>query len=320
VTSPSLDPMVSRRKLRSELRRIRVGLGLKQAEVAGRLFWSPSKLGRIESGEVTISITDLKALLAEYGVAEPDRVQELVTLAGAARRAHRQRSEWEDWRGVASDPFLKYLDFESLATAIRSFEPTVVPGLLQVEPYIREITRVALERDDEDRLERFVELRKRRQELVFDEEGVIQERYFVLDESALRRMVGGPAVMRHQLEHLVELARSDGPDLTIRVVPFEFGLHPRWQTPYVIIELPTAEEAAGVASADGVDEPGFAVDVDQYVLFLENSRGSLVIQEKEKGGREVLEYLRQFLTLTDQLDRSASLAVIERALKELPEA
>jgi transcriptional regulator with XRE-family HTH domain len=274
------DPNVLRRRLRSELRRIRETSGLIQKDVASAMDWHASKLVRIEAGSVRLSVNDLRALLTFYGVTDAEEVGRLVALARSARR----RSWWEGHRSVASAQHIAFLGFESSAVVIRNFEPIVVPGLLQTEDYARAVI-VAHEgaHADKNRIDALIDLRMERQEL-FDRPDA-PEIHFVLDESALHRMVGGRSVMTQQFRRIREIA--DRPNVTIKIVPFGTGFYPMCHTGYVIF--------------------GFSDPADGDILFVEYPLGELVFREDvghtsdaDTRGVSPADCLRIFLTVQEQ--------------------
>ena len=128
-----------RRQLLAELRRLRPPHIVTQKQVADALDWSPSKVTRIENGSVSLSVTDLRALLAYYGVTDPEVVDGLVDLA---RRSRRARSPFAAFGDVFSPDALRFFDYEHSATWIGSIELLVVPGLLQTEDYARAVMGV----------------------------------------------------------------------------------------------------------------------------------------------------------------------------------
>ncbi|MGH3977188.1 MAG: Scr1 family TA system antitoxin-like transcriptional regulator, partial [Pseudonocardiaceae bacterium] len=130
----SLDPAIHRRRLRSELRNAREAAGMTQRDVAAAMDWSQSKLIRIESGAVNISTNDLRALLHHYNV-DSTRIDALVDVA----RAGREMTRWSIYKDVASPELIAFLGYESSASIIRTFEPFLVPGLLQTEEYARTV-------------------------------------------------------------------------------------------------------------------------------------------------------------------------------------
>lgn len=213
-----------------------------QEQVAVAMEWSLSKLIRIEGGGVSISISDLKSLLTLYQIAEEGHVEELVALARAAR----QRSWLTAFRDITSSQYVTFVGYEAAASIIRQFEPTLIPGQLQTEEYARAVTLEYAA----DRVDKLVEIRIRRQELLEEPRRLF---FFILDEAAIRREVGAPTnpgIMRRQLRNLIEIARQ--PNITIEIVPFSAGVHPGMKGPFTVLEFP------------GDDED---------ILYLENARG-----------------------------------------------
>jgi transcriptional regulator with XRE-family HTH domain len=247
-------PVVQRRRLRIELRRARLDAGLTQGEVADAMEWSLSKLIRIEAGSVNISTNDLRMLLHKYQIEDADRISDLVALARAAR----ERSWWSGYREIISPQFFQFLEYEAAASIIRNFEPLLVPGLLQTEDYAAAATRGLSGRSAEEPSDSLLELRMRRQDLLDRLDPPLL--FFILDEAAVRRVVGGKAVMHSQLRHLVDMA--DRPNVTIEVISFGVGIHPGMAGPFVIHEFPDAadddvlylESQGGVVRQDSVDE------------------------------------------------------------------
>ncbi|MEU3794753.1 helix-turn-helix domain-containing protein [Streptomyces fructofermentans] len=228
---PLIDPALQRRRLREQLRRLRESKHLTQRAVADELEWSHSKIIRIEAGTVGISITDLRALLALYEVADAAQVDAMVSMARAAK----ERPWWDRYKNSAPQAFVLSIAYENAAAVIRNFEPDLVPGLLQTEEYAREVLRWT---SPPDQLEERAELRLERQERLFRPDG--PEMHFIVDEGVLARTVGRPGVMRRQLVQLRELA--DHPKITLRVIPFHLGLYRYFTTSYVIYEFAEADE------------------------------------------------------------------------------
>jgi len=233
---------IQRGRLTRELRRIRKDAGMTQEQVAAAMEWSLSKLIRIEGGGVSISVSDLRSLLTLYQIAEDGHVEELVALARAAR----QRSWFTAFRDITSSQYVTFVGYEAAASIIRQFEPTLIPGQLQTEEYARAVTLEYAA----DRVDKLVEIRIRRQELLEEPRRLF---FFILDEAAIRREVGAPTnpgIMRRQLRNLIEIARQ--PNITIEIVPFSAGVHPGMKGPFTVLEFP------------GDDED---------ILYLENARG-----------------------------------------------
>ena len=168
-------------------KRARQHSGLTQEQAANQLYWSESKIIRIENGASGVSVTDVKALLDLYGVTDPGQVNLLVKLAQAARK----RSPLGAYRDVAPQSLLQLIEYESVASAIRQFETVFIPGILQTADYARAVIENYY--DDEQpnlgRLRALVELRLRRNAL-FDSDDA-PSFHFMLDEAVARRLVGG---------------------------------------------------------------------------------------------------------------------------------
>src|SRR5690349_9896931 len=233
-----------RRQLLAELRLLRPSHVQTQRQVAEALDWSPSKVTRIESGAVSLSVTDLRALLDYYGVTDPALVERLVDLA---RRSRRARSPFAAYADAFAPIALRFFDFEHSASWLGEVELLVVPGLLQTEEYARAL--MGVHELGPEKTERFVCCRNVRQQLL--DRADPPELSFVIDEAVLRRVIGGRAVMRAQLRRLLDLAER--PHLAIRVLPFALGEHVGLRGPFVLLE--------------------FAGTNDPDVVYLEQRRG-----------------------------------------------
>ncbi|MFF7067960.1 helix-turn-helix domain-containing protein [Streptomyces pseudovenezuelae] len=220
-----IDPSLNRRRLRIELRKAREQTGLTQRDAVKSLEWSLSKLIRIEAGTVSLGVTDLRALLQLYEVTDPEVVAELEEAA----RGSKGPSWWAPYSDVVSAQYALYLGYEGAADTIRMYNPIVLPGLAQTEDYATALLS-ALTQESRVRLQ--VELRVTRQERFFESDHG-PEVDIVLDEAALRRQVGGPAVLRRQLDHIKKLAEH--PRATIRVLPFTAGAHYSIGTPFILL-------------------------------------------------------------------------------------
>lgn len=209
---------VARLRLRLALHRAREAKRLTQRQVASALEWSLAKVNRIEAGDVTISITDLHALLQLLEVTEPGRVEELTEIARAARR----RGWWNapEFRANLTPAMIESLQFELAASAIRSFQPSLVPGLLQTRDYATAVL-ADLGRDlaEEVRSTR-LEVRLRRRDQLLDRPDP-PEQLLILDESVLLREVGGARITSEQLYEL--LAQAQAGRVTVRVLPLAAG-------------------------------------------------------------------------------------------------
>jgi DNA-binding XRE family transcriptional regulator len=258
-SDPNQNPTLLGRRLAVELTRHREAAGLTREEAAQQLEWSTSTIFRIETGRSRPQPGNVKVLLDLYGVAAPER-DGLIQLTRDARRP----GWWHSFRDVLPNPYEVYIGLEAGAAAIRNFEPVVVPGLLQTEEYARWTFRNGPRELDQDEVERRVQVRMERQRVLSRKDR--PRLWAVLDEAAIRRVVGGPAVMREQLLHLVE--SSEQGRTTLQVVPFGAGAHAGTTGPFVVLDFPqpTDPVVVYVETLAGDIYLEAPTDVDRYTL------------------------------------------------------
>lgn len=209
---------MARLRLRLALHRAREAKRLTQRQVASALDWSLAKVNRIEAGDVTVSITDLHALLRLLEVTEPGQVEELVEAARAARR----RGWWDapEFRAHLTPAMIESLQFDLAASTIRNFQPSLIPGLLQTHEYAAAILAdLGSDLTEEIRSTR-LEVRQRRRDQLASRPDP-PEHLLILDESVLLREVGGARVASEQLYHLLEQAQAGR--VTVRLSPLASG-------------------------------------------------------------------------------------------------
>jgi hypothetical protein len=192
--------------------------------------WSLSKIIRIETGSVGVSTNDLNALLHLYKVKDPQRVRELISQAREARK----QTWWSRYRSVLPPIYFQYIEYETSATIIRTYETLVVPGLLQTEEYATAITRLYRINLTPKRVQALVEVRMKRQELLL-RESATPLLFFILDEAVINRLIGDEVVRQSQLEKLIRIAERPG--VTIEIVPFSVGLHRGMAENFSILEF-----------------------------------------------------------------------------------
>jgi transcriptional regulator with XRE-family HTH domain len=281
------NPAVQGRRLRATLKQARRDAGLTQDQAAGKLEWSLSKIVRVESGAVRVSTTDLKALLAQYKVTDPGRVEELVQMGREAR----QRPWWSAYREFASQRYLEFVEFEQAAESTLHFQPLFVPGTLQTRDYATAIIWRLVRDVTEERANGLLSFRMRRQKLLDSAEPPTLS--FVLDESVLYRQVGSTEVMQGQIDRLIDLAAR--PTITIQIYPFSAGPSYGTQTPFVIHQF---------ADPDDLD-----------VLYLEGPRGDTIVADDAD---EITRYQRAFAELQQMsMSRPESLTFLRKLRKEL---
>jgi transcriptional regulator with XRE-family HTH domain len=238
-------PTVRRRRLGTELRKLRESNGYKLEEVAAQLGVAPSTLSRIETGKAPTKSAYLGQMLEMYGVVDQAQRQVLVDMA---REGHR-KGWWAAYDDVLPSGFDIYVGLEAETAAIRGYEISVVHGLLQTPQYARAVLSEMFPRHSVEQIDRLVDLRIQRQRR-FDDDPPL-ELWAILDEAVIRRPVGGQAVMRGQLEHLLKMTARPG--LTLQILPFSCGAHAGHGGPFSILEFPnrTDSEVAHVESVGG---------------------------------------------------------------------
>jgi transcriptional regulator with XRE-family HTH domain len=264
MTSGAEDPSVLRRRLLTFLRRQRRAADLTQIEAAEALDWSLSKLIRIETGVQGISVTDLKAVLALYGVVDKALVDSLIEDARGSRR----HSWWHAYRDIVSPQFAQYIGQEGIATSLKVFHPFLVPGLLQTEGYAAALHQAF---PDPERALRVVELKMERRKRTFANSG--RHITFVLNQEALYRQIGGAAGMREQLQHLLKVTEAQ--DVMLRVVPFTAGAHAGLGGPFVLLR--SDETGDGMVYIESVNGDQLIRDdaesIKQYESYFEQLNG-----------------------------------------------
>ncbi|MGI5452865.1 helix-turn-helix domain-containing protein [Streptomyces sp. CA-249302] len=249
-------PAVRRRKLGAELRALRASAGLTSGEAARMVGWHQSKVSRIETGASGVKPADVRLLLDAYGIADSQLRELLLVLAGSDEGGGRHHW-WHAYRGILPPTYRDFISLESQASAMRTLETSVVPGLLQTPEYARAVTRAAVDGLDDERLDALVEVRLARQDVLRSNPPL--ELAAVLDEAVLHREIGGPDVMTRQLERLIEAARL--PQVSLQVLPFAAGAHVGVTGPFVIFS--------------------FSRTSDLDVVVLDHLTSSLYLERKE---------------------------------------
>ncbi|MFF9124439.1 helix-turn-helix domain-containing protein [Streptomyces sp. NPDC014889] len=270
----NVNPTVRRRRLGQELRRLRELKGMTAEEVAERLLVSQSKISRLENGRRSISQRDVRDLCGVYEVEDHRIVDSLMQMAKDSRQ-----QGW--WHSFGDIPYSVYIGLETDAASLRIYDPQVVPGLLQTRQYAEALIAGALPETAPADIEKRVQVRMRRQERISAAENPLRL-WTVLDEAALRRVVGSPALMREQLEHLVEQTRL--PHVTVQVIPFEMGAHPGLNGQYAILEFPDTADSS-VVYIEGVTSDLYlekANDVQKYSVMYEHLRAQALNVEQSR--------------------------------------
>ncbi|AZQ35755.1 XRE family transcriptional regulator [Streptomyces cyaneochromogenes] len=235
------DPSLNRRKLRLALKAARDKKALTQRDAADHLDWSLSKVIRIEAGTVSLSVTDLQAMLRLYEVTDESVVKELEQAA----RGSKGQSWWSEYNDIIAPPFAQYLGYENAADSIRTYHPTLIPGLLQTTDYMTAFFHAS---PPSTPIPRNVDLRTARQERVFADGGPSVT--VIVDESALRRLIGGIGTMRGQLTHIKQRA-AEG-KIKLQVLPLTAGAHDSLENSFILLGFHDDEDVLYVAGPGGV--------------------------------------------------------------------
>jgi transcriptional regulator with XRE-family HTH domain len=217
-TPPGDSPTVLRMLLARQLQALREKAGMTYEQAAEAIYSSPWTIRRMERAEGGLKPLTVKSLLMAYGITDIREIDAFLDLARGASKP----GWWHSYDDVLPSWFRTAVGLEESASLIRSYQPQVVPGLLQTEGYIRAITAASFPAAPEDFTERAVALRLARQQLLARPEP--PGYWVVMDETVLRRRIGGPQVMREQLARLIEATQL--PKVTIQVIPFDAGWHP----------------------------------------------------------------------------------------------
>ena len=259
----TLNPTVRQRELGRRLREQRLEHGLTVEEVAEKLLCSATKISRLETGTRRPSLRDVRDLCGVYNV-DKATTDEFMELARGAR----EQAWWTQYEDLKLDP---YLGLEQVATAITSFTTFYLPALLQTEEYTREVIRKVAPKMDPGIYRQRVEVRMLRQKVL---EKIDRPRYRVLlDESVLRRPVGGPELMVAQIKKILQAEREG--KASIQIIPFDYGVLAAEDSNFVLLEFDQTTSISPTVFVEGLTR-------NQY---LENSAD--VVRYKE-----AIDYLR----------------------------
>jgi transcriptional regulator with XRE-family HTH domain len=202
--------------LGTQLRRLREAKGISREAAGWEIRASDSKITRLELGRVGFKERDVEDLLTLYGVTD---ARDRATLLGLARSANAP-GWWHRFSDLLPTWFQPYLGLESAAEIIRTYELQYIPGLLQTPDYARAVVKISHGNAPAEEVERRVTLRMERQQVLTRANQL--QMWVVVDEAVLRRLIGGPAVMRGQVGSLIEATKL--PNIRLQVLPFAAGV------------------------------------------------------------------------------------------------
>lgn len=279
-------PTVRRRRLGSELRRLRDHAGLRLEDVAKVLECSTSKVSRIETGQGLAKALELRAMLDLYGVTDDEARRVIIDI-------HRRASEsgwWEqdEYESVLPSGLGVYVGLEYDARLVQTWELSWVTGLLQTADYARAVLGSSRIGQSEE-ADRLVNVRMERQKRLTASSEPL-ELWAVMDESVFRRPIGGPDTVRDQIGHILDLGKL--PNVNIQVCPLSKGMHPGLRGSFAILEFGPA---------------------DPRVVYVEAPSGNLFVERDS----QVRSFASSYSALqATALDPTDSAALLQRVAKE----
>jgi transcriptional regulator with XRE-family HTH domain len=278
-------PLLPRRRLGVELKRLRGNRTLD--EVAADTLISTSKLSRLENGQGVPQPRDIRDLISFYGAdrATSERIRRWMNEG-------RRQAWWKEYSEVIRESADVLLDYESGASVIRAYMPMILPGLLQTEAYATKATKALYPHLQPEQVDKFVQVRLRRQKMLFGTDDEAPRLLAVVDEAAvLRALYMGPlGDGRAQLEHLRYMSQRR--NISIRILPLQAGLH------------------AGLLGLFTIYQ--FSDDIDRDVVHIETHLGDRYLEEQSS----VLEYIRLFDSITHRaLDDAETYALLARLIE-----
>jgi len=258
----SAGPTVQRLVLGGHLRRLREEASITTEQAAGAIRGSHSKISRMEHGRVGFKDRDIADLLTLYGVTSGEEREVLLKLAREANTP----GWWQGYSDILPHWVEPYFGLEAAASIIRIYELQFVPGLLQTADYARAIIRLGNASTEED-VTRRAEARIARQEILTRENP--PRLWAVMDDGALRRSIGGKAVMREQIRHLARMCEH--PAVTLQILPFQVGGHPAMGGPFTILRYsePDLRDVVYIEQLTSALYLDKVAEVDSYLEVME---------------------------------------------------
>jgi transcriptional regulator with XRE-family HTH domain len=253
-------PTVLRVVLGRRLQHLREKCGLSYEEAGQALDVTHATVRRMEKAEVGLKVLYVEKLLQTYGVTDQSEISQFVALARQAN----QPGWWHRYRDVLPEWFSAFVSLESESHVIRAYEPHYVPGLLQTEGYARAVLRAGMPQVSEEEIRRQVALRMERQAVLERDDPPML--WVVMDETVLRRSLGGPEVMREQIDSLIDASRH--PKVRLQVMPFSVGPHPAMYGPFHLFRFPI-DELPDVACSESLVGAAYFDQRDDVATFLE---------------------------------------------------
>ena len=265
MASKKQTPTVRLRRLAAELRRLRRVADMNREEASAQTGINNATLYRIETARARPQMRTLAALLNLYGVDAEQREYLTILCRDAGKQG------WlRPYHSDLPEEYTAYISFEAEAAGVRNYESLFIPGLLQTEEYARAVIRGGLPMAGEPEVEDRVQARMERQAVLTKEAPL--KLWAIIDEAALRRVVGGGKVMRAQLAHLADMVKV--PNITFQVIPFDAGAHPGMPGAFVLMDFtdPMDTDLIYIDSMAGDLFLESNADVSRYSSIFDNLR------------------------------------------------
>lgn len=265
MASKKQTPTVRLRRLAAELRRLRRVADMNREEASAQTGINNATLYRIETARARPQMRTLAALLNLYGVDAEQREYLTILCRDAGKQG------WlRPYHSDLPEEYTAYISFEAEAAGVRNYESLFIPGLLQTEEYARAVIRGGLPMAGEPEVEDRVQARMERQAVLTKEAPL--KLWAIIDEAALRRVVGGGKVMRAQLAHLADMVKV--PNITFQVIPFDAGAHPGMPGAFVLMDFtdPMDTDLIYIDSMAGDLFLESDADVSRYSSIFDNLR------------------------------------------------
>ncbi|MDT0306909.1 helix-turn-helix transcriptional regulator [Streptomyces sp. DSM 44917] len=255
------NPTIRQRWLARQLRELRGAAGLTHADAAKALGSAESKIGRIENAQSGIRVPDLNALLDAYGVTDAELRADLADLARAAKR----KGWWTRYADAVHATYTAYVAAEWDASELYNVQTSLVPGLLQTPEYAEAVIRLENPDFPEEAVEAQIRVRRERWKVLTRENPL--HLWVILTENVLYHRVGGSAVMKGQLEALIETSRL--PNVDLQILPRTDPMSACLYGPFVIMSFPRTVESDIVYAESPVGAIYYeeAADVDAYATL-----------------------------------------------------
>jgi hypothetical protein len=277
VAMRPLSPAGARRRLGSELRVIREAAGLRLEDAGNVLQRSSATMSRLEGGRLVPRLVDVAALLEHYAGLVPQAVSPEVRERVLRLAAESRRKQWfEPFRDVLSGEMVaehhrRLLEHETDAVGVRNYEPELIPGQLQTRAYAKAVADIFFPGWPQQQRDRFVELRMARQQLLLRPEDRPQYTA-VIGESALRRTLGAPAVLREQLTALLDDLDGARENIRVQIIPLTETVPAAIGGPFIVLTAGESgdDDLVYLETRSGADYLQGRANVERFQLYFDN--------------------------------------------------